>query len=57
MSVKHNFIDESLSASMLSGLSIPISRMPLLEKSLITQILLLAMDCDKPLGLLQKSTS
>lgn len=52
ISMKHDFIGESLSVSKLSGLSIPISRMPLLEKSLITQILLLVMDCDKPAGLL-----
>lgn len=52
--MKRNFIGESLSVTMLSGLSIPISRMPLLEKSLITQIPLLVMDCDKPVGLLKK---
>lgn len=55
--VKHNFIGESLSVAMLSGIPVPISRMPPLEKSLITQILLLVMVCDKPVGLLQKSTS
>lgn len=55
--MKHKFIGESLSVTMLSGLSIPISRMPLLEKSLITQIPLLVMDCDKPVGLLKKSTN
>lgn len=50
--MKHNFIAESLSASMLSWISIQSSRIFFQEKSLITQILRFAMDSDKQAGLL-----
>lgn len=65
MTMKVNFRGEFLPRrksnyfvlTILSVLSIPISRIPLLEKSLITVIPLLVMDCDKPVGLLMKSKS
>lgn len=40
--------------TMLSGVWIPIPRMPLSENSVITDSPLLAMDCDKPVGLTQE---